>query len=247
MKCFIRKEQQVLKIIAHRGASSYAPENTLPAFEKAIKQEADAIELDVRLTKDNVPVVCHDATINRTSNGKGYIHQLTVDELKKFDFGCKFSNKFKHVKIPTLEEVLTLLQDYPITLHIEIKNGPIIPKNLERKILELIYRYDFENRVVYSSFDHVSLQRLSKLDPQAKIGLLFHINLINLFQYVDQTGLNIHSIHPNHFYVTEEMISEAKERNIDVNIYTVNNKKMAQTYKKMGVDGLITNDPLIFK
>lgn len=242
-----KKGAIMLKIIAHRGASSYAPENTLPAFEKAIKQKADAIELDVRLSKDNVPVIIHDATINRTSNGKGYVHNLTVKELKKYDYGCKFSNKFKGVTIPTLEEVLQLLQNHPINLHIELKNGPIIPKELEQKVLELIYHYDFENRVIYSSFDHISLQRLSFLDPQAKIGLLFHINLINLFQYVDQTGLKIHSIHPNHFYVTEEMIMEARKRNIDVNIYTVNNKKMAHSYKKMGVNGLITNDPLIFK
>lgn len=72
----------MLKIIAHRGASTYAPENTLPAFKKAIEQESDAIELDVRLTKDGVPVICHDATINRTSNGKGYIHKLTIKQLK---------------------------------------------------------------------------------------------------------------------------------------------------------------------
>lgn len=236
-----------MNIIAHRGASTYAPENTLAAFQKALDQEVDGIELDVRLTKDNVPVICHDATVNRTSNGKGFIHNMTVDQLKKFDFGLSFSKKFKGERIPTLEEALTLIGDAPITLHIEIKNGPVIPENLEQKIVEFVYEYGFEDRVVYSSFDHHSLQRLTEIDPRANIGLLFHINLIHLFDYVENTGLRVHSIHPNHFYVTEEMIEEAYKRNIEVNVYTVNNKAMALNYKKMGIDGLITNNPLVLK
>src|SRR5699024_5745889 len=124
---------KIMKIIAHRGASTYAPENTLAAFQKALDQQANGIELDVRLTKDNVPVICHDATVNRTSNGKGYIHNMTVSQLKKLDFGASFSNKYKGEMIPTLEETLTLIGDASITLHIEIKNGPIIPKYLEQK------------------------------------------------------------------------------------------------------------------
>lgn len=234
-----------MKIIAHRGASTYAPENTLAAFQKALDQQADGIELDVRLTKDNVPVICHDATVNRTSNGKGYIHNMTVSQLKKLDFGASFSKKYKGEMIPTLEETLALIEDASITLHIEIKNGPIIPKNLEQKIVELVYEYGFEDQAVYSSFDHHSLQRLSEIDPRAKIGLLFHINLIHLFEYIENTGLRVHSIHPNHFYVTEEMIEEAHKRNIEVNIYTVNNKAMALSYQQIGIDGLITNNPLI--
>ncbi|MEI3612937.1 glycerophosphodiester phosphodiesterase [Pseudogracilibacillus sp. SO30301A] len=236
-----------MNIIAHRGASTYAPENTLAAFQKALDQGADGIELDVRLTKDNVPVICHDATVNRTSNGKGFIHNMTLNQLKKLDFGSTFSKKFKGETIPTLDETLSLIGDKPITIHIELKNGPVIPKDLERKVLDLVYRHGVEHKVVYSSFDHVSLQRLTNIDPNAKIGLLFHINLINLFDYIQNTGLHIYSIHPNHFYVTEEMIDEAHERNIEVNIYTVNNRDQAKIYQGLGIDGLITNDPLILK
>lgn len=236
-----------MKIIAHRGASTYAPENTLPAFSKAVEQNADAIELDVRLSKDGVPVICHDATINRTSTGKGYVHQLTVSQLKKYDFGIKFSKHYKGVTIPTLAELFELLAENPVPLHIEIKNGPNIPKGFEQKLLEVVYQYHFENYVVYSSFDHMSLQRLVQLDPRAKIGLLFHMNLIHLFDYIDHTGLNVSCIHPNHFYATDEMIVEAHDKDMDVNVYTVNNKKLAKQYKQMGIDGLITNDPLILQ
>lgn len=236
-----------MKIIAHRGASHYAPENTLAAFEKALDQKADGIELDVRLSKDGVPVVNHDATINRTSNGKGFIHLQTVDQLKKFDFGKHFSRKFRKERIATLEEVLQLVQDTDITLHIELKNGPVIPQDLESKTLALVDTYNMENKVIYSSFDHHSLQRLHKLDPRSKISLLFHMNLLNFFDYVDHTGLPIYGLHPNHFYVTEEMIAGANARKMQLNVYTVNHKKMAQHYQQFGIDGLITNDPLLLR
>lgn len=236
-----------MDIIAHRGASTYRPENTLAAFQKALELGVNAIELDVRLSKDDIPVVCHDSTINRTSNGKGYVHRMPLHKLKKYDFGSHFNKKYKKEKIPTLEEVLQLVGSHSVLLHIELKNGPNIPENFESNVLEVIYRYNFQKRVVYSSFDHLSLERLSTIDPQAKIGLLFHINLIHLFDYIDNTGLSVHSIHPNHFYVTKEIIEEAQQRHIEVNIYTVNNRKWALNYKRMGVNGLITNDPLIIK
>lgn len=236
----------MLNIIAHRGASMYAPENTLSAFKKAIKQNAQSIELDVRLTKDNIPVVIHDATINRVSNGKGFVHNLTLDELKTYDFGKKFSSQFANEQIPTLQEVLELVKDYEIAINIELKNGPIIPKDLELNVLKLVNHYKLEKRTLFSSFDHESLYKLSLLNKKLNFALIFHINLINLFNYIDHVPFPIKSIHPNHFYVTEEMVKFAHERNIKVNCYTVNNKDLAEQYKSIGVDGLITNDPLIF-
>lgn len=235
-----------MDIIAHRGASTYAPENTIAAFQRALDQQADGIELDVRLTKDDIPVICHDATINRTSNGKGSIHSLPLQALKKYDFGSYFHKKYKKETIPTLEEVLQLTKNSDTTLHIELKNGPVIPKTLEQRVLELIFQYGMQERVVYSSFDHLSLQRVVELDPQAKIGLIFHMNLVHLFDYIAHTEIPVHSIHPNHFYVTDEMVQQAHKRGMRVNLYTVNNRKLAETYKKMGVDGIITNDPLLF-
>lgn len=236
-----------MKIIAHRGASSYAPENTLAAFRKALEFGVDGIELDVRLSKDGIPVICHDATINRTSNGKGYIHNLTVNELKKFRFYGTFKKEYHNEKIPTLEEVLQLVGNTPITLNIEIKNGPYMPLQLEEKVLKLVYQYDFEDRVIYSSFDHQSMAKMAQLDPRARIGLIFHMNLVNLFDYIDNTELDLYSIHPNYFYVTEDIVAVAREHNLKIFIYTVNNKTDALHYAKIGVDGLITNDPLILK
>lgn len=234
-----------MKIIAHRGASSYAPENTLAAFQKALDFGADGIELDVRLSKDDIPVICHDASINRTSNGKGYIHELTVAELREFHFYGKFKREFSKERIPTLEDVLKLIGDKPITLNIELKNVPYMPKNLEHKVLELVYKYNFRNRVIYSSFDHELLARLQKLDPTARIGLIFHMNLVNFFDYIDLTELDLYSIHPNYFYLTEEIVAEVKRRGIKTFIYTVNNPTDARHFASMGVDELITNNPLL--
>lgn len=236
-----------MKIIAHRGASAYAPENTLAAFKKAIELKTDTIELDVRLSRDYVPVVIHDATINRTSNGKGFVHQFTVDELKTFDFGAKFSSEFADEKIPTLKEVFELIQDETINLNIELKNGPLIQKQLETNVYELVQQYDLKDRILFSSFDHKCLYRLSRLNQQLNFALIFHINLVNLFNYIDDIPFPIKSIHPNHFYVTSELIHKAHERNMNVNVYTVNDEKTAKNYKKLGVDGLITDDPLILK
>lgn len=241
---YAEKGEIYLYIIAHRGASGYAPENTNSAFKRAIEQNVDSIEIDVRMTKDNVPIVCHDATINRTSDGDGFIHELTTSEIKKYDFGSWYSPKFKGENISTLEEVLILIQNKPTNINIEIKNGPVIPKNMEEKIVELVDKYKLNERVLYSSFDHVSLERLYKLDPKSKFAFIFHINLLHLFDYIDRCEMDLFSIQLNHFYITNEIVQQAHKRNIKVNAYTVNDKIYAKKYSDMGVDGLITNYPL---
>ncbi len=236
-----------MKIIAHRGASDYQTENTLAAFEDALQMKADGIELDVRLTKDGIPVISHDATINRLSNGKGYIHHMTLHELKQFRFGHKAFSRGKYAEIATLEEVFHLIGDHQLDVHIELKNGPVIPEDLEEKVLQLSHFYQMEDRVIYSSFDHQSLERIATLKPDAKIGLLFYGRLLHLFDYVDHIGIDVQSIHPNYYYVNEEMITKAHERGLHVNPYTVNDVKTAEKLQTMGVDGIITNDPYILR
>lgn len=236
-----------MDIFAHRGASTYAPENTLAAFKKALEMKADGIECDVQLSKDGVPVICHDFTIDRTSNGSGYIQDLTLAQLKQYKFYGKFKKSFPNETIPTLEEVLQLVSGHGITLNIELKFGPLPQEHLEEKVLALVAQYNYQDKVIYSSFNHQSVQRLATLEPDARIGLIFHINLISLFDYLDNTGLNLYSIHPNYIYVTKEMIIEAKERNLKVFTYTINNRKAALHYKDLGIDGIITNDPLLLK
>lgn len=235
-----------MKIIAHRGASSYKTENSKAAFEAAVDMNVDGIELDIRLSKDGTPIIHHDPTINRLSNGKGFVHHFTLEELREFTFKKKTFPLHKREKIVTLEEFFIFMKDFPdIELHIEIKNNPIIDDDLEEKALQLSSDYHMEERIIYSSFDHQSLKRLYDLEPTVKIGLLIETNLVGLFKYTEQTGMPIYSIHPKHHIVTKQMVQEAHRHNILVNPYTVNSKRTARKLKKMGVDGIITNNPNI--
>src|SRR5699024_12614190 len=132
-------------------------------------------------TKDGRAGEIGDARIKRGSNGgKLFIHDLTLADLQSYDLRAWFSPEYSGERISTLEEVLQLIQSCEMQLNIEIKNGPIIPDDLEEKVLDLVYKYNVNHRVMYSSFDHMRLQKIYALDRTAKIGLVFHINLINL-------------------------------------------------------------------
>ena len=219
----------------------------MAAFKKAVELGAESIELDIRLSKDGIPVICHDAKIKRTSNGTDFIHDMTLQELKQYDFGSWYDASFAGERIPTLEEVLIFLKDHDTRINIEIKNGPIIQDGIEKKMLDLVYQYGFEDRVWISSFDHQSLKRVEALDQHIKIGFIFHMNLINLFDYIDNTGITPYSIHPNYFYITEEMIAEAHKRGYKVFAYTVDDITVGKKYFDMGIDGMVTNKPLAYQ
>ena len=123
-------------IWGHRGASGYAPENTLPAFKMAADMGADGVELDIQMTKDGVIVVCHDETIDRTSSGKGWLKDFTFDELRRLDFS-NGNTAYEGVQIPTMEEVFDLLEPTGLLINIEIKTGIVFYEKIEEKILEL--------------------------------------------------------------------------------------------------------------
>src|SRR5699024_9722292 len=118
---------------------------------------------------------------------------------------------------------------------------PIMMPHLEEKVLELVSSHQLEDRVIYSCFDHTSLQKIHELQPNARLSPLFYGNLVHPFSYIDQLPFPVHGIHPNHFYVTDGFVQEAKKRHLIVNVYTVNDGTFATHYKKIGVDGLITN------
>ena len=135
------------KVFAHRGASGYAPENTLQAFSLAQEQGADGIELDVQLTKDGEVVVIHDETIDRTSTGKGYVRDYTLEELKKFSFH-NHMEKYKGVKIPTLREVLELVKPGKMEVNIELKTGIFWYPDIEEKTMKIVEEAGMEDRVM---------------------------------------------------------------------------------------------------
>ena len=162
------------KIISHRGANRRAPQNTIPAFEHSIKIGVDGFETDIHLSKDGVPVVCHNYTIDETSTGQGEIRNMTLEELRQYDFGSYFHEKYAGTKLPTLEEFLALCETADIEImNIEIK--PPLDGNMEivRKTLDAVKAHGLFDRLLISSFDANVLVECKKVDPDCKTGLLY--------------------------------------------------------------------------
>ncbi|MCH5281310.1 MAG: hypothetical protein J1E61_07545 [Lachnospiraceae bacterium] len=162
-----------MKIWAHRGCSQNYPENTLTAFAKAAGLKGlTGIELDIQLTKDGSMVVCHDEKVDRTTDGMGELRGYTLSELKKLRIDA---GKGKYERIPTMEEVIDLLEDRlkeGLKLNIELKNSIFPYEGMEEKIIDLVHKRGLHNSVIYSSFHALSVERIKEIDPDAETGIL---------------------------------------------------------------------------
>lgn len=229
-------------IYAHRGASGYAPENTMSAFKKSLEMKADGIELDVQLTNDGQVVVIHDYTVDRTSNGKGYVRNMSLSELKQLDFGSWFSPEFKEERIPTLEEVLQYFQNEDIIINIEIKGTPgEYITGIDKKVIEVVKQFGMEQKVIISSFNHNILIQCKAISPEIKIGLLYSGLLAETGWYAYMVGAN--AVHPAYSYIDELMLKQCKHYGIHINTWTVNKEENVKSLCKAGVEGIITNYP----
>lgn len=160
-------DSKKIKVWAHRGASGYAPENTMDAFRKAIEMKADGIELDVNLTKDGEVVVIHDEVLDRVSDGTGRVQDFTCNELKKFNFN-KIHPEYEKEEIPTLEEVYQLIKPTDLTINVEMKTGNTFYPGMEDKVLELTKKYDMMDRIIVSSFNHYTIRSMKEKCPELK-------------------------------------------------------------------------------
>jgi len=233
------------KVWAHRGASGwdvqYAPENTMPAFEKAVEMGADGIELDVQLTKDGKIVIIHDETINRVSDGEGWVKDFTLKELKKFSFS-KIHPEYGFVEIPTLEEFFEMMQGNNLDINIELKTGFIFYEGLEEKTAALAKKMRMEERIIYSSFNHYSVQKIKKLAPMSKTGLLFTDGFIGVPVY--GKNLEVNALHPRrHLLQYPGFIEECKRQNLELNVWTVDAKIDMKKMCELSVDAFITDCP----
>ncbi|NLX83136.1 MAG: glycerophosphodiester phosphodiesterase [Clostridiales bacterium] len=230
------------KIYAHRGASGYAPENTLEAFELAVEQGAEGVELDVHLTRDRQIIVTHDERIDRVSTGIGLVSMLTVKEIKKHLFN-KPHPQYMEAKAPLLEEVLELLKPTGLHINIELKNSILPYKGMEAACLEMVAKYGMEKRVLYSSFNHHSMLKLKQMDKTAACGLLYDCCLLKPADYLRAAGMD--ALHPNFSDVlmNPEGYTEAMQQNGAVNVWTVNDERDMRLVMEAGVDLFITNYP----
>ena len=230
-----------IQVWAHRGASYYTPENTLIAFEKAINMNADGIELDVQMTKDGELVVIHDETIDRTSNGTGYVRDYTLKQLKTYDF-CNKHIAYKGEKIPTLEEVYELVKPTSLIINVELKNSMIRYEGMEEKVLALAKRIGMEDRIIYSSFNHESIRYLKTIDPLVKTGILYEDGWLNVVDYASRLGVD--ALHPAGYLLKNKLfVKKAKAKNLRLHPWTIDREEDMKKLIALEVDAIITNKP----
>lgn len=229
------------KIFAHRGASGYAPENTLEAFALAMEQGAEGIELDVQLTKDGQVVVIHDETIDRTSDCKGAVRDYTLQELKEMSFH-NHMDAYKGVKIPTLKEVLELVKPGTMDVNIELKTGIYWYPEIEAKTIQVVKETGMEGRVIYSSFNHYSIQKVRELDEAAETAFLYSDVILNVDKYAKETGVG--GLHPAVYHLKmADFMKEYKESGLKVRVWTVNKEEDMKRFIENNLEAVITNYP----
>lgn len=235
------------KIYGHRGSMGNTPENTLLSFRHALDLGVDGIELDVQLAKDGEVVVIHDETIDRTTDGIGYVKDYTLNELKQFSAGVKFSNLelfdknvWEKERIPTLAEVLELITPYQIELNIELKTNNFSYEGIEEKVLAIVKQFGYADNIIYSSFHLPSILKLKKLEPNAKIAWLVLYELSRPSEYVQ--SLELEGLHLHKDLLLQGNVQRADD--FSVRMWTVNDKKeMKQLLSMKHVEAIMTDFP----
>ncbi|MBE0598102.1 MAG: glycerophosphodiester phosphodiesterase [Desulfuromonadales bacterium] len=222
-------------IWAHRGASAVAPENTLAAFQLAEAAGADGIELDIQLTRDGVPVVLHDLTLERTTTGRGEVARCSWRALQRLDAGSWFAPAFAGEAIPRLDQVLAWAQDR-LRLNLEIKDSAAAAA-----VLDTLRDFPQAN-VLVSSFDHPLLERLRGDAPKLPLGFLLETHLWRRgVQRAAECGAQ--SLHPRCDLVSRPLLAACRQRALAVFAWTVDDRRRLHSLRRLGVDGVFTNHP----
>jgi len=247
MNLFLQPHPQPL-IIAHRGSSTHAPENTLAAFVLAADQGADAIELDVTLTRDGQVVVIHDDTLERTTNGHGRVDQLLYAEVTQYDAGVKFNGKFTGECVPLLSQVFEAVGQR-VLINVELKSTTVRSTGLEAKVIDLIRQHGLIERVIISSFNPLALITVKRAEPRLACGLLYSPDEPI---YLSRAWLaplipNLNARHPQASTVTPDVVKQIHARGQKINVWTVLEPAEVKKLAAAGVDGLIGNDPVMMR
>ncbi|HDR7517729.1 glycerophosphodiester phosphodiesterase [Bacillus mobilis] len=240
-----------IKNIAHRGASAYAPEHTIPAYTLGQQLKGDYIEIDLQMTKDGHLVAMHDETVNRTTNGTGLVKEHTLEEIKQLNASSFFNEKhpslakkeFEDTKVPTLEEIIETF-GHSANYYIETKSPDEYP-GMEEKLLEIIKQYEISDKVIIQSFSKESLQKIHSLDvniplvqllPYKKAVQLTELEITKYKTYCIGLGMN-------YKYIDSAYVKRIKKHGLEVHPFTVDNEKDMKKLLLWGVDGMFTNYP----
>jgi glycerophosphoryl diester phosphodiesterase len=229
------------RIIAHRGGRKWAPENTMSAFRKSLDAKVYGVELDIHRCKSGELVVIHDEDVKRTTNGKGLIKDLTWSELSKLDAGTWYSPEFKNERLPLLKDVLALA-DGKMLVNIEIKNAPIAYPGIEDDLIKLLQDYKYPDKILISSFDHDVLKRIHEKTQRYKLALLVDGLIVDLGSYAKSVG--VQGWNPGFSDMRADSVVSAHKSGLEVNPWTVNGVDEWKSALEMGVDGIVTDDPV---
>ncbi|WP_162878697.1 glycerophosphodiester phosphodiesterase [Peribacillus butanolivorans] len=230
-----------IQIFAHRGSKGTHPENTMAAFKEAARIGAEGIEFDVHLSSDGEMIVIHDETLDRTTSLLGYVKDCSAQKLKTADAGSKFSEEFQGEPIPFLKEIFDWAIDNTMLMNIEIKTDKLPYEGIEQKIVDLIRQYRLENRVILSSFNHQSIEKVKKLAPEIERALLFEglpENIEEILSAKKEAGF-----HPDRNSLTETINHYAKKLGYKVRPWVANNKSDIIRLAEMDVDVIMTDFP----
>ncbi len=229
-----------MKIFAHRGSSGTHPENTLAAFRAAAALPIDGVEIDVHLTKDGEVVVIHDEKINRTTNGKGYVKDMTLEELQQYDAGSWFSEEWGGERVPTLDEVLDIYEGTSHRLNIEIKSDIFPYDGLVEKVLTIANNRGMADRLLLSSFNHEDVRHICR-ETEVKSAVLASQIYVDIYDYARVIGTKqVHVSLPGAF---RKMTTDALIKGAIVYVYTVNKLEYAEQLKQIGIHGIFTDYP----
>jgi glycerophosphoryl diester phosphodiesterase len=226
-------------VIAHRGASGHAPENTLAAFKRALVLGATFIETDLQLTRDSRFVAMHDATVNRTTNGQGKVHDLTLTELRRLDAGSWFGSEFAGERIPTLEEVLEFSKKNDVVFYLELKPGG--SWGGEHALVGALRESGEIPRAVVISFDADILKRVRQIEPTLMTGLLYDGQIEEPLEKALEVGARQLAVRGD--LVTPSLLKDARKRDLQVVCWTVNHPAHIRMLMAAGVDGIMSDYP----
>ncbi len=231
------------QIFAHRGAKAVTPENTLPAFAKAVELNAAGVELDAQLSRDGQLVVMHDFTVDKTTNGQGRVDEFSAAELAALDAGSHFSPEFAGVGVPTLAAVFDLI-GHRCRVNVEIKSVDPQGGSEVEALVAMIQERSLYDQVIISSFNPITLIKMRWADPKIALGLLYYQPLpLFLRQAWFTPIMQPEALHPHYSLVDEALVSWAHNRGCAVNVWTVNDLAEAKRLADLGVDAIITDVP----
>jgi glycerophosphoryl diester phosphodiesterase len=226
-------------VIAHRGASGHAPENTFAAFRRAVELGATFIETDLHVTRDGRFVAIHDNTVGRTTNGSGEVHEFTLDELREADAGMWFDRDFMGERVPTLEEILEFSREHDVVFYLELKYAAVW--GMDHALVAALQKAQSAPRTIVISFDPATLTPLRRLDPSIMTGLLVEEAEGNCVQLALDLGAR--QLCPKISAVTPELVAKAHGADLQLVTWTANSVTEMRSMIAAGVDGIMTDFP----